>query len=44
MSDAFQLDDVRETAATLEERRADYLGYIVVRPLDHAPISRALVS
>lgn len=36
--------DEGEAAAMLEAASDDYLGYIVVRPLAHAPVSHAIVS
>ena len=37
-------NDAEALATWLEERAGDYLGYIVVRPLRHAPVSHAVLS
>ena len=44
LSGLFDGADPSEIPATLEGAAADYLGYIVLRPLTHAPVSRAFFS
>jgi len=44
LSQLFVSADPGEIAANLESSASDYLGYVVFRPLAHAPVSRALLS
>lgn len=44
LSQLFVNADPGEIAVNLENAASDYLGYIVFRPLAHAPVSRAFMS
>lgn len=44
LTELFSAQDPSEIPARLEDAAADYLGYVVFRPLTHAPVSRAFLS